>query len=134
MDTTKENQRIIKSNEIRIGDYLRWDDPSHDILKVESISYSTNNWFVNNGLLIDMKPIPLTEEWLLRFVLKGRKDFVYDSINGFGIQIRNGKYYAAILDISGVLYHSTIEIKYVHQLQNLYFALTGQELELRSES
>ena len=24
-----------------------------------------------------------------------------------------------------------IEIKYVHQLQNLYFAFTGEELELR---
>jgi hypothetical protein len=25
-----------------------------------------------------------------------------------------------------------IEIKYVHQLQNLYFALTGEELEIKA--
>jgi hypothetical protein len=76
------------------------------------------------------EPIPLTEEWLVKFGLKGRKDFVYN-YNGFGVQIRDGIFYGAFKDLGNVIYHSTVEVKSVHQLQNLYFALTGEELIIK---
>ena len=74
------------------------------------------------------KPIPITEEWLLKFgffksqdidTIFGLKlnDFWY--INEF--QIRNN-FNSILLDF---------ELKYVHQLQNLYFALTGTHLKLK---
>jgi hypothetical protein len=81
------------------------------------------------------KPIPLTEEWLLKFGFKsddisweyskrlGNFYIMYDiEINS--IYINDGSRYDGA-DIPN-------EIKHVHQLQNLYFALTGQELTLNN--
>ena len=77
------------------------------------------------------QPIPLTEEWLLKFGFKkvkgwgtyefyslhtGYLEFQFDK-DGLGISIENQNL---------MLSH----IKYVHQLQNLYFALTGEELTI----
>ena len=77
-----------------------------------------------NGLanLEDYRGIPLTEEWLFSFGFKhygqGEAIFCHKKIY---LYYRNNIFY----------FHKTIrfEILYVHQLQNLYFALTGLELE-----
>ena len=74
--------------------------------------------------------IPLTEEWLLKFGFKesktffGRNSFEKD---GYHL-IKNGKYFEFLVIGSSVI---LAKIKYVHQLQNLYFALTGKELEIK---
>jgi len=76
-----------------------------------------------NGLsnLEDYRPIPLTKEWLLRLGFKhygqGEAIFCHKKIY---LYYRNNVFY----------FHKTIrfEILYVHQLQNIYFALTGLEL------
>ena len=65
--------------------------------------------------------IPLTEEWLLKFGFTF-SDMIY-SFDGF-----------EILDLKqGLEFYNhdyPIKIKYVHQLQNLYYALTQTELTL----
>lgn len=67
-----------------------------------------------------LHPIELTEEWLLKL---GFKPFVKDfTLKGIIIHKRKRGW---------VLRKSVPEIKYVHQLQNLYFALKGEELELK---
>ena len=91
------------------------------------------------------KPIPLTEEWLLKFGFEkgnykelNEKHFVkktntikviisgigfwdvYTDYNPYQITFSNGL--NIITDNKG--------INHVHQLQNLYFALTGEELKL----
>lgn len=64
--------------------------------------------------------IPLTEEWLLKF---GFKPFCKDfSLKGIVIHKRKRGW---------VLRKSVPDLKYVHQLQNLYFALKGEELNLK---
>lgn len=86
------------------------------------------------GLAGDFKPIPLTEEWLERFGFEEK--MIYNSIH---YELGDFKVYINIDNgqPSGFFdYHrvSMIGIKaqldYVHQLQNLYFALTGEELTL----
>jgi hypothetical protein len=79
------------------------------------------------------EPIPLTEEWLLKFgwgksneheLCDNSNDivFVYDwHFKRFEIQIDT--------EHVGVEYRLD-HIKYVHQLQNLYFSLTNEELKL----
>ena len=60
-------------------------------------------------------PIPLNEEWLIKFRWNPPKDIgVSFSLTTDEIHFVAGNYYK--------------KIEYVHQLQNLYFALTGQEL------
>ena len=78
-----------------------------------------NTWF-------DIQPIPLTEEWLLQlgFVKDTDIDYRYYHINGS---------LAYDLDDNCIRIDDTWEFgkrMFVHEIQNLYFALTGQELEL----
>ena len=69
----------------------------------------------------DVKPIPLTEEWLERF------GFVYK--NGYGYKFKYG--WISRKDKYWSYYSLMIKIYYVHQLQNLYFALTAEELTIK---
>ena len=66
-------------------------------------------------------PITLTEEWLIKF------GFEYSDLNG-----DSGLWKIPPFQIYGkynqFIYDYRLDINYVHQLQNLYFALTGQEL------
>ncbi len=67
-------------------------------------------------------PIPLTEEWLVKF--------------GFGVEVFvNGTEFSVVDGIASLNYREmeVMKIKYVHQLQNLYFALSGEELTIKEE-
>jgi hypothetical protein len=70
------------------------------------------------------KPIPLTEEWLVKFGFdkKAHREglsIILENTLGY----KNGRTYFK----SWCILES--QPKHVHQLQNLYFALTGKELE-----
>lgn len=119
----------MEAKHLRIGNLIM-DSPVNgdEIKKVKSLS--SNLVFCDDGSHIyndEMRGIPLTEEWLVKLGFekksgsefeKGR--FIYRSqqrdliIGGFEY------------DYNGIIYHP----EYVHQLQNLYFALTGEELSL----
>lgn len=70
-------------------------------------------------------PIPLTEEWLLKFGFK--------FWGGEGMMLSNGRGQYVFSNItfyrldSGLLIFLS-NMDHVHQLQNLYFSLTGEEL------
>ena len=75
------------------------------------------------------EPIPLTDEWLIEFGFEKDKDGVLKISNcmywldtGF-IQIANG--YTPLMNA---------KCQYVHQLQNLYFALKQKELNYKKEN
>ena len=83
-----------------------------------------------NGLsnLEDYRPIPLTEEWLLRFgfvkvngVYWTKTRISFEDDNEIGC-------YNLSESFGGDSISFCNSINYVHQLQNLYFALTGLEL------
>ena len=73
------------------------------------------------------RPIPLLEEWLLNFGFPSiMNNGVFQNPNFLGnIYSRKGSFFFEYVFLK-------IEIKYVHQLQNLYFALTGSELQFCS--
>lgn len=69
----------------------------------------------------EVNPIPLTKEWLKKF------GFIDDGYKPFG------KRDFLFIENVGVAYKLSLvdnTPKYVHQLQNLYFALTGEELTI----
>lgn len=83
-----------------------------------------------------MKPITLNEEWLIKFKFKKQEDgFLYRKLKRMGTRLEiNMKKKLICLTHNGMpmdVVHLPY-IKHVHQLQNLYFALTGVELELSS--
>jgi hypothetical protein len=83
--------------------------------------------FENINLVGEPTPIPLTEQWLKDFGFELNDNAFFYVKDGLHIQVSNfnigwGRKWDR--------YPSDMDIKiyYVHQLQNLYFALTGEEL------
>lgn len=119
----------MKASELRIGNYLKRDV----IVKIDARSIF-DIWEETK----EYQPIPLTEEWLLRMG--------FDQVEKY-FTIKTGWYFGAgneqkqtklnikhtstgrffvVSPANGSIYLSS-----VHQLQNLYFALTSQELEVK---
>jgi len=121
----------MKVNELRIGNYVNADLYNNDLILIESIC-SKNEEIFNSTTgeipLTSIKPIPLTEEWLLKFgfdLKKGTKYF-HKEFNRLYLDISN-PIYKHLGNVNGNLK----EVEYVHQLQNLYFALTNEELTIK---
>ncbi len=124
---------MIKANELRIGNYV-FDISSNRINEIDRI---TADHFVciATGRDLECEPIPLTEEILLNIGFKkskyehvADKDFDCDM---FVINALPNCEYFCLKD--GKLFSNgdlSKSIDYVHQLQNLYFALTGKELKV----
>jgi hypothetical protein len=123
----------MKAEELRLGNLVSNMNPRHNdsILIIESIGDNHEvNVFYRKYLLSELEPIPLTEEWLLKFgfkwkglIAKGRYLTLFTPC-GKALVFKDNYFI-----FSGVTIE--IQIKYVHQLQNLYFALTGEELTLK---
>lgn len=92
--------------------------------EIELAAYGVDLDYYN---LSEIETIPLTEEWLIRFRFK-KFDNVFElRFKGFCLSVYlhdNGNIVECYIENVGV------EIFYVHQLQNLYHALTGEELTL----
>jgi len=80
-----------------------------------------------------IKSLSLTSEWLGRFGFKKPRDFEEDPfyyLDNWDIVLyanKDGKYTCN----SNSAYYTLCWIEHVHQLQNLYFALTGEELTIK---
>ena len=121
----------MKATELRIGNLVFADLYGEKEILVESICSINNDVFNSTTGEIpfsSLKPIPLTEEWLLKFGFELKIGNYH--LENFRFNISNPMNYDGFLFCDGysVL---TEKIKHVHQLQNLYFALTGEELTLK---
>jgi hypothetical protein len=114
----KKNKKM-KPNELRIGNLVN--DNLGGILKIKGIKTESD--------LSHIRPIKLTDKWLIDF---GFEKTEWDNNNSFRKMVGNNDYTIVfysncICEIGDVIVK---EIQYVHQLQNLYFALTGNELQI----
>lgn len=131
----------LTANELRIGNLF--DHFEDGVLPIEEIKKDSDGFdgyyavFRNNSIKcrIDfLDPIPLTEEWLLKFGFEKDK---YDYFHHIKSKIIIGhtttdeffeyEYLTGFQDSQTEM----CELKYIHQLQNLYFALNCQELKLK---
>jgi hypothetical protein len=128
----------MEAKDLRIGNWVNYriydklDDPQEyfDLTQVDAIDLQTldDHYY---------QPIPLTEEWMLKFGFEETdpKKFIgglytrkkTDGFYGFHINKETMSY--CTFDYEGDI-DDIIKIQYVHQLQNLYFAVTGEELEI----
>lgn len=82
----------------------------------------------DNPTILMAEPIPLTQGWLFRLGAELISENRYD-FNGYSYG------YFELTNIGLIVTFQSQKIseaiKYVHQLQNLYFCLTGEELTLK---
>ena len=120
----------MKANELRVGNYLT--NYKGEICQIKYFhsgeTYSDGKKDNHGSCLYSIdrsNPIPITEEWLLKFEL--RDDFGLFSFNWIDINVSIHQSYN-VWRLTFEKANRQMKIKYVHQLQNIYFALTGQEL------
>lgn len=75
--------------------------------------------------LDETQPIKLTEEWLLRFGFRQLDKYTFCK-NGFFIHKRKIGF---IFNVG----KKKVNLPFIHTAQNLYFALTSKELELKDK-
>jgi len=148
----------IHGSELRVGNYLNIIDPTEAYkdchIVVDSIvNYREREVPSNTDYLIsfyspkanashyDMEldafePIPLSREWMLKLGFEeGGYDFLewwHPSVEGFllaGINWADAEW-PEYQFLNYRLGKEILQIHYVHQLQNLYFALSGKELTI----
>ena len=134
----------MDANELMFGNYVY--NGVGNVLKIYSVISEGNT---GGYKLSTLKPILISEEWLLKFGFNKENCFPSKHHgNYFSISIVDYKYsfaYSSFREDYG-FYHSYTDaidekdnnkydfiscgIKHVHQLQNLYFALTGKQLTI----
>jgi len=142
----------MKASELRIGNVVYGEDGmlhltticliksilNHDECEWESIQAGSEG-YIQLDNIVDIEPIPLTPEWLEKF------GFTKQIGNG-SLFFKDGFKYNIKANCVGIIVHcgkagesqqhvcdsicNMISMPYVHQLQNLYFALTGEELAI----
>lgn len=119
----------MKANELRIGNLVNgvltqkpYIIDAWALREMESGNYQ-NSQDTETKVF---EPIPLTREWLIKFKFEGLEK---DCRTFF----KKGKFKVELTNGGNVYYNRNIFISSVHQLQNLYFALTGEELTFKSE-
>jgi len=118
----------MKANELRIDNWIMQSGKLHRLHAVD-IDY------IYHGHIV-VEPIPLTLELLEKIgfeketkkcSIEGRDTFDIYTLGDFVYNTSHGHFW-----ISGK-YGFFVEPLYVHQLQNLYFALTGHELTIKQD-
>jgi len=116
----------MKANELRIGNWVETNEGYKRVAELDKygISYHITPDAVKLELCKYIKPIPLTEEWLLKcgfrkldkYTFVKNKWFVYKRKRGFVTASKKRE----------------VKLDYVHLLQNwYYFNTNGEELELQ---
>ena len=129
----------MKAKELRLGNliYVKYDGINPQT-KIRKVSLATISEVTRDGNDISYKPIPLIEEWLLKFGFKkaSQQDSSYSRLsvnldNYHILEYSKIDNCVHITNTQDCYYNIETSAEYVHQLQNLYFALMGEELIIK---
>lgn len=118
----------MKASELRICNLVM--DENYNLVTITHEDFMG----VNDDGGFPLRPIPLTEEWLVKFGFKKALDNSTDYKLDFRVwelrtfMIENKL--SVNITFNGSIVIAT-DCKHVHTIQNLYFALTGEELTLQ---
>lgn len=113
---------MIQINELRVGNHFKWSDlasmgKDYGVTTLNNIKY--HKFF---------EPIPLTKEILLKCGFEWLEDTLCFADRLHIIEPSENGY--MFIPFCTNDKDSYIKIIHLHQLQNLYFTLTGEELEI----
>lgn len=137
----------MKSNELRTGNFVKCFG-IREVIAIKKDKIKVRHESKHGNFIIEwvpitslsLEPIKLNEEWLLTNGFKKREEILNSNFVTFGIgENIITKDYAMLIkyfrDDNIFFYQNGFHtIKYIHQLQNLYFALTGEELILTNKT
>jgi hypothetical protein len=144
----------MKSQDLRIGNYLYYEHTTHIVSGIHG--NKVYSWWVKDGepvieyeakdisgtqvenpyidVISQYEPIPLTEEWLIKLGFEK----LTDSKDGF-----KNTTYTYTKGISFIVYFDGVRLStnfwmgnekhYIHQLQNLFYVLSGEELTIKQD-
>tara|TARA_B100002049_G_C15736186_1_gene232538 strand:+ start:74 stop:493 length:420 start_codon:yes stop_codon:yes gene_type:complete len=138
----------MKAQELRIGNYvginktaLHFDgcNSENAYFEIEELKKDVVQFkgFHVGEYYKDLKPIQLTEEWLLKLGFEKIKYYKFSLDEGYIIiEVEDENWEDLCLDVfiqtaDMIKPFYITYLEHVHHLQNLYHALTGQELEFR---
>lgn len=124
----------MEAKNYRIGNYIQYNNENKSVGRITTLvsdfvsrlDYCQIDYVINKKhWLINVNPIPITEEWLLKlgFISNAYQDRYESNCIHIQCDKLKGK---TDLYIEGMPH-----IKHIHQLQNLYFSITGEELEIK---
>ena len=143
---------MIDARELRIGNWVSyehsdWEDRQEITIGVGTFAVFSHklNSYEANYITENINPIPLTAERLERFGFEKSGEYhtmlvgdlissIYFVVDGVDFSIAIADSISSYEDGSRYLTPELKATRNVHQLQNLYFALTGEELELKTET
>ena len=129
----------MEASELRIGNIVHG---THNGFAKDIVVYEFDRQLIQHTddkqytlPITQFSPIRITEEWLLKLGFKSV------GITGNVFEICFNSVDRFVIESDGTLFYPAInyelccfsEFKYIHQLQNLYFAVTGEELTLETE-
>lgn len=137
--------------ELRIGNYVEYNGCTGVVYAVHSPIPCEDEHFRDIGIvelviggivtarIDEIQPIPLTEELLLKFGFERKSyttegveiEIVFYQIGNIVIYLLRDFFEIEIITSSGHFNLRKTFPKNLHQLQNLYHSLTGQELEIK---
>jgi len=138
----------MNANELRIGNLIQIKLGEIEIAKVEELTLQTENnnqYYIlktnllsNNSDWVDpidsFEPIPITKEWLLNFGFERVRDtslYTKQTIEIDGTFEDYMEYNLEFKQVNLSYEMCSIPLQYVHELQNIYFALSKKELTIK---
>lgn len=112
---------MIDYKEVRIGNLVSYEGKEYRIAGIYKDYPFLDTIEIGAGVVEwkDLEPIPLTEGWLFKFGFKKSTAWYRNGQHAVNPTIANTYEFKNIV---------IKEVDYVHELQNLYFALTNKEL------
>ncbi len=139
----------MKASELRIGNFVMWGKEHKELKRIGSIDEINEDARVHSLLipekgcgdffhsfLKDLYPIPLTEEWLLKFGYQyanenGQKFYWHVEMPYFQLRKYEDSWLLWYLEDHIEALISKMEIDHVHHLQNIFYYLTDEELTIQ---
>ena len=134
----------MKASELRVDNLVNYEGRVCEVITISQngdlelayLDRPPSDPFILTELdILEIEPIPLTEDWLIKLGFDKERNahdttdlYIHDIIS----LSNKGDYFSCAIHTL-LTYPLPTKIKNVHQLQNLYFALTGEELTLTEQ-
>ena len=115
---------MIQATDLMIGNLVNAALYPNAII-VESICSSNEDIYNRDTgeiALVAVSPIQINSDWFIKFGFDFSGDVLFKDLFEVAMT-KNNKFY-----LRGIIF-GVVEIKYVHQLQNIYYCLTAEKLE-----